>query len=133
MKAISIIENLVYLTNEDIQDIAKKSKQDVFSNVSIKEQMISNFNDIKLQIDTEILKLTNSSSNIQDILDDEIKSSLNMLEEKMYILKELNKKYNRLVISIGDFYVSLLNKLIPNEMDKYNNINKKSYLLDITI
>lgn len=134
-QAIKTIDNLVYLTKQDVQDIGNIPKQDIFKNVHIKKRLLDKFDSLKSKIDLEISSLNakNNKIALQDILSDEEKLSLGLLEDKMLILKKTNKEYIKLVVSVSSVYLSLINRLIPNEMDGYNRVGSKSSFLNLTV
>jgi hypothetical protein len=58
---------------------------------------------------------------------------LDQFKEKLFELKELNKNYARQVLSVGEFYNSLLEELIPTEMDGYNKVASSASSLKVVV
>ncbi len=48
------------------------------------------------------------------------------MKKTLLELKEINRRYARLVVSLGTFYSSLLEKIVPTEMDGYETVIQQS-------
>jgi len=121
--AIEDIKNLIVITLNDIEDI-KNGRHDIqFERNETKEEILISFENKKKMIDNEIVKMSSDNPNedIEVILGEETVSFLDELKNKLEELKEENKKYARLVLSVGEFYNAMLDEVIPNNTVGYGN------------
>jgi transcriptional regulator NrdR family protein len=125
--SIADIDNLIELTKKDIINIKEAKHEDVFSRTKIKNDLIKAFGNKKSLLDNELIKLVNENDNkqLEDILDDSQKDMLNSMKEKLSELKIENKEYARFVVTISEFYNSLLDSVFPRDMDGYEKKNHK--------
>ena len=126
--AVEDLTQLIQLTEDDIVDIKKGDHSSLFERVSKKERLIGTFEAKKKRIDENITKKAsqNSGISLDKILDDIEKGYLEDLKSRLLILKKINRRYARLVVSVGTFYSSLLEKIVPTEMDGYETVIKQS-------
>jgi len=59
------------------------------------------------------------------LLPQEEQDQLTHLKEKLLALKALNKHYAKLVLSVSEFYNSLLERMVPVEMHGYQKVTPK--------
>jgi len=126
--AVGDLKKLIQLTTDDIGDIKKADHLAIFERVSKKEQLITTFEAKKKMIDENITKKAsqNKGVSLEDILDNIEKGYLEDLKFQLLELKKINRRYARLVVSVGTFYSSLLEKIVPTEMDGYETVIKQS-------
>jgi len=126
--AVEDLNKLIQLTKNDITDIKKAEHISVFERVSIKEKLITTFEAKKKMIDKNITDKAsrNNGVSLENILDEIEKNYLEALKTKLLDLKKVNRRYARLVVSVGTFYSSLLEKIVPTEMDGYETVIKQS-------
>ncbi len=120
--SINDIENLIELTQKDINDIKNANHEMIFERTKIKNDLIISFENKKSLLDNELVKLVaaNDNASLDTLLDDEKKDLLNNMKIKLTELKKLNKEYARFVVTISEFYNTLLDKVFPREMDGYH-------------
>jgi hypothetical protein len=69
-----------------------------------------------------------------ELLNDEQHAALQQLKSKLKELSEVNKKYAKMVLSVGTFYNSLLERVIPTEMEGYTRVtSKKASFLEVRV
>jgi hypothetical protein len=126
--AVDDLNKLIQLTKDDITDIKKAEHISVFERVSIKEKLITTFEAKKKMIDKNITDKAsrNNGVSLENILDEIEKNYLEALKTRLLDLKKINRRYARLVVSVGTFYSSLLEKIVPTEMDGYETVIKQS-------
>jgi predicted DNA-binding protein YlxM (UPF0122 family) len=126
--ALDDLNNLINLTKSDIEDIKLAKHESLFHRIEKKEQLIATFENKKKMIDKEIHKAVekNPKVNLDSILDKIEKQYLEDLKIKLLDLKAVNRRYARLVVSVGTFYSSLLERVIPTEMEGYETVVKQS-------
>ncbi len=122
--AVKELEELISLTEEDIRDIKEANHNPQFERLALKEEKIKSFEHKKAMIDREISKLMTAepSKNLAELLDDEQHQSLDSLKEKLARLREANHHYAKMVLSVGAFYNTLLERVMPTEMEGYQKV-----------
>jgi hypothetical protein len=126
--AVEDLDTLIQLTKDDIEDIKKAEHINIFDRVSKKEKLIVTFEAKKKMIDENITKKAkqNQGASLETILNDIEKNYLEKLKSRLLDLKKINRRYARLVVSVGTFYSSLLEKIVPTEMDGYETVIRQS-------
>lgn len=126
-KALNDLDQLITLTQTDIEDIKLAKHELIFDRSKIKEELISSFQNKKAMIDNEISKLmeTYPDRDIEHLLPQEEQDHLKSLKEKLLDLKVLNKRYAKLVLTVSEFYNSLLERMVPTEMNGYEKVAQK--------
>jgi hypothetical protein len=124
--AISNLDELIGLTKDDINDIKQAKHSFIFDRAKEKSSVIKSFENQKALVDNELRKTV---SNGELNLSSEEESLIEELKSKLVALKELNKEYAKLVLGVSEFYNSLLEKVVPTEMNGYNKVvSSNSYL-----
>lgn len=126
-KALNDLDQLITLTDTDIEDIKLAKHESIFDRSKIKEELISSFQNKKAMIDNEISKLMEAypDRDIEHLLPQEEQDQLKALKEKLLDLKVLNKRYAKLVLTVSEFYNSLLERMVPTEMNGYEKVAQK--------
>jgi len=125
--SIEDIENLIELTNKDILDIKEAKHDDIFKRTKIKNDLVKSFENKKSMLDNELIKLVKSSGNkpLEEILDSSQQDMLEQMKDKLFALKQKNKEYARFVVTVSEFYNSLLDSVFPRDMEGYQKLNHK--------
>jgi len=132
--AIKDLESLISLSREDIADIKEANHNPQFDRLSIKEEKIKNFEHKKAMIDREISKLMtqNPARPLSELLDNEQHQQLDSLKEHLSALREVNQQYAKMVLSVGSFYNTLLERVVPTQMEGYQKIaSSESSFLEV--
>ncbi|HIC10721.1 MAG TPA: hypothetical protein EYO61_05110 [Campylobacterales bacterium] len=126
--AIEDLKQLIALTEADIADAKSGNHLEVFERASQKEKLVTTFEGKKKKIDELITQRASQSQGrpLDQILDEVEKGYLETLKKTLLELKEINRRYARLVVSLGTFYSSLLEKIVPTEMDGYETVIQQS-------
>jgi len=126
-KAIEEINNLIALTEADIEDIKQARHQSMFDRIKTKEHSIVSFENYKSLVDDSIHSLVekNPTKQLDSILGPEIQKKLETMRKQLEKLHETNKYYARFVVSVGEFYNSLYEEIIPVEKDGYTGKSTK--------
>jgi hypothetical protein len=126
--AVKDLDQLVKISEQDIEDIKLAKHQDQFERRKLKEDTISSFENKKAMIDHEISKLMtqNPDTSLDELLNEEENSSLQNLKSSLATLREVNQKYAKMVLSVSSFYNTLLERLVPTEMQGYSKTASKS-------
>jgi len=125
--ALKDLEDLIQITNSDIQDIKDAKNDAQFSRLSIKEEKLKSFENKKAMIDYEISTLMTRSpdKDLPQLLNEEQHKSLGELKLQLSNLREVNKHYAKLVLMVSNLYNTFLERLVPTEMQGYNKVASK--------
>jgi hypothetical protein len=133
---INDLNKLILLTMEDIEDIKKAKDASLVQSINTKNELIISFEKNKSLIDSKILEEHNqnpNASSLDSLFSDKANSLLSTFREKVSQLHALNKKYARLVLCIGEFYNSLLEAMIPMEMNGYDKVASSAASLKVIV
>lgn len=67
----------------------------------------------------------NNNRPLEELLDDEQKELLALMKAKLSELKLCNKQYAKFVVTISQFYNSLLDSIFPRDMEGYKMAQHK--------
>ncbi len=126
--AVNDLEQLVKMSEQDIEDIKLANHKDQFERRKIKEDMIHSFENKKAMIDNEISKLMtqNPDVSLDKLLNEQENSCLQKLKVSLASLRDVNKKYAKMVLAVSSFYNTLLERLVPTEMQGYQKTTSKN-------
>ncbi|WP_456449142.1 hypothetical protein [Hydrogenimonas sp.] len=130
------LQRLIDLTAGDIEDIKAARHERMFDRIETKERTLKAFENRKAAIDREIATLlkNNPNSGMEELLEEEVREKLAALKAKLEKLQALNRRYARFVISVGEFYDSLYEEMLPVEKDGYMGKNTKlASLLEVRV
>jgi len=134
--ALNDLKDLIKITESDIEDIKIANNNPQFERLSIKEDKLKSFEQNKAMIDHEISTLiaSNSDVSLPKLLNPQQHTLLDELKIELNNLKEINKKYAKLVLTVSNLYNSFLEKLVPTEMQGYQKIaSKNPAILEIRV
>jgi DNA-binding transcriptional MerR regulator len=131
--ALKDLSYLIKMTESDIEDIKQAKQEPQFTRLPLKEETIRSFESKKAMIDHEISKLMmeNPNEDLAKLLNDEQHDQLDMLRAKLSSLSETNQRYAKMVLSVSSFYNTLLERIVPTEMQGYTSVasrNSSSFL-----
>lgn len=112
--AISILRQIIDLTNTDIANIKVAKHNDVGPHSELKTKLLANFEKTKKDLDNELLKLAqaNPGTNLSSLLSQESKDNLATLRSTLIELKKVNFEYAKNVVVIKEFFDSLVGKML---------------------
>lgn len=75
-------------------------------------------------IDREISKLMTADpvKPLSELLDSEQRQQLDNLKTHLSALREINQQYAKMVLSVGAFYNTLLERVVPTQMQGYQKV-----------
>jgi len=134
-KGIETISEIVSITQQEINQIEAADNKILFNNISTKNQLITLFYKQKQNIDNHINEIAkdNPELNIKECLNEEEVILLTKLQDRLIQLQSINTIYKKIVVALGDFYLSMLDKLLPNRVNGYNNQSNKQNFINIDI
>ena len=85
----------------------------------MKDQLVKSFEGTKSIIDNEIGKLVqkNPGKELADLLDEEQQVLLDRMRKNLEKLRETNRRFAAMVISVSEFYNSLLSRIVPKAQE----------------
>lgn len=134
--ALNDLADIIRITQEDIEDIKEAKHDSQFERLSLKDEKIKSFEAKKAMIDHAISVLMNNNpdKDLPELLNAEQHESLDRLKEKLTELREVNKHYAKLVLTVSNLYNSFLERLVPTEMQGYNKVaSKNSSILEVRV
>jgi len=125
--ALSDLRDLIKITESDISDIKLAKNDSQFDRLSLKEDKLKSFEQKKAMIDHEISTLMTSypQKELSELLNTEQHKFLDELKVELNNLREVNKHYAKLVLTVSNLYNTFLERLVPTEMQGYNKVASK--------
>ena len=122
--ALNDLRDIINITQSDIEDIKQAAHDAQFDRLSLKEEKLKSFEAKKAIIDHEISSLmtANPDADLPNLLNDEQHKLLDELKYELNNLREVNKRYAKLVLVVSNFYNTFLERLVPTEMQGYNKV-----------
>ena len=125
--ALNDLRDIIKITQSDIEDIKKAEHDTQFDRLSLKEEKLKSFEAKKAIIDYEISSLMTSNPDMElpNLINEEQHKLLDELKIELSNLREINKKYAKLVLVVSNLYNTFLERLVPSEMQGYNKVASK--------
>ena len=134
--ALQDLKDLVSITESDIADIKEAKNDQQFDRLSLKEEKLKGFESKKAMIDHEISRLmtTQPDKDLPELLNQEQHKALDDLRIQLANLRDVNKRYAKLVLTISNLYNTFLERLVPTEMQGYNKVaSKNAAILEVRV
>jgi len=125
--ALSDLRDLIKITESDLEDIRIANNNPQFERLALKEEKLKSFESKKAMIDHEISSLMSASpdTDLPQLLSEEQHTYLDELKVELSNLREVNKKYAKLVLTVSNLYNTFLERLVPTEMQGYKKVASK--------
>ena len=125
--ALGDLKDLINITQTDVEDIKLANNDPQFERLALKEEKLKSFESKKAMIDHEISSLMSASPDMDlpQLLNEEQHEYLDQLKIELSNLREVNKEYARLVLTVSNLYNTFLERLVPTEMQGYNKVASK--------
>ena len=134
--ALNNLRDLIKITELDMHDIKEAKHDSQFERLSLKEETIKTFEQKKAMIDHEISSLMtiNPDKDLPQLLNEEQHAALDELKTELSNLREVNKRYAKLVLVVSNLYNTFLEKIVPTEMQGYKKVaSKDSSILQVRV
>jgi len=122
-KINSVLENLIDISETDINAIKESNHEIIFSNMKTKEELAHIFASLKSEIDS-ILVARNRP--VEEIFNGEEEKLFDEFREKLNQFYEVHKKFSKLALSVANFYNVLINEIKNEKPLTYKNSNPYS-------
>ncbi len=125
--ALGDLRDLIKITESDVEDIKLANNNPQFERLKLKEEKLKSFESKKAMIDYEISSLVGANPNVDlpQLLSQEQHEYLLELKVELSNLRDVNKRYARLVLAVSNLYNTFLERLVPTEMQGYNKVASK--------
>ena len=122
--AIDDLRDLIKISDQDIEDIKSANHNEQFKRLQLKEELLEAFESKKAMIDHEVSKKmsANPQKPLNALLSGEERQKLESLKTELENLRLANQRYAKMVLSVGAFYNSLLERVLPTEMQGYKKV-----------
>ena len=134
--AIKDLQDLINITEMDIEDIKVAQHDPQFDRLSLKEEKIKSFEVKKAMIDHEISLLITKNSNtpLPELLTEQQHDLLDQLKVELSNLHAINKRYAKMLLSVSHLYNEFLERLVPTEMQGYQKVaSKNAAILEVRV
>jgi hypothetical protein len=118
---ISDIDRLIDLTYCDIELIKNAQHARISEHHHEKKVLISRFESNKAILNDSLQQLMakNPDATLSDILPEEEQKLLDLFKTKLMELHEANKIYSKFVVSMNEFFNSLVSAILPMKEEGY--------------
>ncbi len=125
--ALGDLRDLISFSEKDILDIKEAKHEAQFDRMKLKEEKLKSFEQKKSMIDHEISKLMTSNPDraLPELLDEQQHHYLEDLKSELSNLRTINQRYAKLILGVSSFYNTLLERVVPTEMQGYNKVASK--------
>ena len=123
------LDNLIDITKQDIEDIKIANHEFLFQRNELKEQYLKDFTHQKAQIDSILVKRSESGLDISQLINPEEDKLLGEFKQKLQEFYEIHKKFSKMALLVTNFYNNLMRKINGEEIDigyKMNRTNPYS-------
>jgi hemerythrin len=114
----TILDNLISLTNEDIEAIKNAKHEIIFSHINKKEKLAKNFSSLKNEIDSI---LVSRNKPIEEIFSPEEEKMFDIFRDKLNKFYSLHKRFSKLALSVANFYNALTKEIKQEKPITYND------------
>ena len=118
------LDNLIDITKKDIEDIKIANHEFLFQRNELKEQYLKDFTHQKAQIDSILVKRSESGLDISQLINPEEDKLLGEFKQKLQEFYEIHKKFSKMALLVTNFYNNLMRKINGEEIDIGYKMNK---------
>lgn len=134
--ALGDLRDLIKITESDVEDIKVANHNPQFDRLKLKEERLKSFESKKAMIDYEISALMTASpgKDLPELLNEEQHGYLAELKVELSNLRDVNKRYAKLVLAVSNLYNTFLERLVPTEMQGYTKVaSRDSTILKVRV
>lgn len=117
-RANDTLSELIVQTHKDIENIKAANHAAVNESVIVKNRLIKEFEATKKEIDKELVLIAKQSGgSLSQSLDENSKEALANMRTQLEKLHSINKEYARHVVSVKEFFDTMLKQMFTPEDD----------------
>ena len=98
------LSKLIDITTQDIEDIKEANHEALFERNQSKEKIVQEFIAQKNQIDTILLKRSESGSTLENMLNSEESNLFDEFKAKLQEFYEVHKRFSKMALLVTNFY-----------------------------
>lgn len=119
--AISLLNQLLEVTNQDIENIKNAKHDQVDESVKLKNDLIKKFEATKTSIDNDLFAMLSQKegADLANVLDEDDKDKLGEFKNLLKLLQEKNREYARYVALIKEYFTSLTREIFGKNFEIY--------------
>lgn len=129
-KINNVLNSLINLTQEDIENIKEANHNEVFKNISIKENLANEFQQLKNEIDSI---LVSRNKPIEEIFSKEEEQEFEKFKELLNTFYDKHKLFAKLSFSVTNFYNALLAKIKNKKKITYDKDDIQNPFMKIKV
>ncbi len=124
---IGDIDRLIDLTYADIELVKRARHAEITEHHHQKRLLISRFERNKNLLNETLRQMTlhHPEKPISEVLPDEERQRLDRFKEKLQELHEANRIYGKFVVSLNEFFTSLVSAILPMKEEGYHPTQPK--------
>jgi hypothetical protein len=111
------LDKLIDITKQDIDDIKEANHDALFERNQIKDKIVQEFISQKNQIDTILLKRSESGLSLENMLSNEESNLFDEFKLKLQNFHNIHKKFSKMALLVANFYNNLTNRVNQTEVD----------------
>ncbi len=111
------LDKLIDITKQDIDDIKEANHDVLFERNQIKDKIVQEFISQKNQIDTILLKRSESGLSLENMLSNEESNLFDEFKLKLQNFHNIHKKFSKMALLVANFYNNLTNRVNQTEVD----------------
>jgi hypothetical protein len=111
------LDKLIDITAQDIEDIKVANHEALFERIREKDKIVQEFISQKNQIDTILLKRSESGLSLENMLSNEESNLFDEFKLKLQNFHNIHKKFSKMALLVANFYNNLTNKVNQTEVD----------------
>ena len=119
------LDKLIDITNQDINDIKEANHDALFERNKTKDKIVQEFITNKNQIDTILIKRSESGLSLENMLSDEENQLFDEFKLKLQEFADIHKKFSKMALAVANFYNNLSHKVNQTEVDIGYEMNQR--------
>jgi len=111
------LDKLIDITKQDIQDVKDANHEPMFQRNKEKDKIVQEFITEKNQIDTILLKRSESGLTLEEMLSEKENELFDEFKIKLKEFADIHKKFSKMALAVANFYTNLSHKVNEAEID----------------
>jgi len=111
------LTQLIDITHQDMEDIKEANHESLFERNKIKDNIVQQFIAQKNQIDSILLKRSESGLSLEDMLSEEESNLFDEFKVKLKEFSDTHRKFSKMALVVANFYNNLSNRVNKTEVD----------------
>ncbi len=118
--SINELDKLIELTHQDISLVKRAEHIKLIDNIDQKNHLMLSFENQKALLNQSLMKLVEFDERpLEEILTKDQHELMELFKNKLLELKNVNIQFSKFVLSVGDFYNELFDKIFTLDRSGY--------------